>query len=106
MLQVADTFWQRIALAFVETGGGAGGFATILALLFGVVPLLEKAVTGQAKVGIGELRSEIRDLDKKVDSLMNEMKADSESLMTVVVVVPLLIAAATVVLVIWMMRTN
>ena len=28
-----DPFWQRIALAFVETGGAAGGVATILAVL-------------------------------------------------------------------------
>ena len=90
MLQVADPFWQRIAVAFVENGG-AGGFATILALLFGVVPLLEKAITGQAKESIGELRYELCEL-------CNEMKADSESLK--------LIGVATAVLVIWMMKTN
>ena len=108
-----DTYWKQIGLAFVETGG-AGGFATILAVLLGAIPLLEKAITGQAKEDIGKFRSEIRDdirdLDTKVDSLKNEMKADSESLKneikTAVVVVPLLNAAGTVALVLWMMKTN
>ena len=94
-----DPFWQRIALAFVETGG-AGGVATILALLFLVIPLLEKAITGQAKESIGELRYELRELRNDMKTDLNELKADLESLKTAVVVVPLLIA------VLWMMKTN
>ena len=92
-----DTYWKQIGLAFVETGG-AGGFATILAVLLGAIPLLEKAITGQAKVGIGELRCELRELRNDMKTDLNELKADSESLK--------LIVAATAALVIWMMRTN
>jgi hypothetical protein len=101
MSVAGDAYWKQIGLAFVETGG-AGGVATILALLFGVIPVLEKSITFQAKDSIGELRSEIRDdireLGKKVDSLKNEMKADSDSLKLIVV--------ATAVLLLWIMKTN
>ena len=109
MSVAGDSYWKQLGFAFVETGG-AGGILTVLAILWGVIPLLEKAITGQAKVGIGELRCEIRELRNEMKTELNEIKAESESLRneikTAVVVIPLLTAAVTATLELSIMKTN
>ena len=76
--------WESVAKDFVRNGGAS--FLATAGLLVGLGSNLEKSITNQTTTSIGDLRDEIRVLDKKSDTkvsiekLSTEMKVSIEKL--------------------------
>ena len=68
--------WESVAKDFVRNGGAS--FLATAGLLVGLGSNLEKSITNQTTTSIGDLRDEIRVLDKKSDMLSSDTKVSIE----------------------------